>query len=145
MDDIDQEILTILQKNARISNKQIADMVHLTPPAVTARIKRMEKSEVIEGYKAVVNAKKLDKAIMARVIMKVEREPREKLISILSRHRNIIGYEHVTGSYSLTIKVLVADIPELERLISKLQQFGTTETLLILSNNMVDQPIYTLD
>ncbi len=145
MDDIDQAILTILQKNARISNKQIADLVHLTPPAVTARIKRMEKAEIIEGYKAVVNAKKLDKAIMARVIMKIDREPRERLISILKKHKNIIGYEHVTGAYSLSIKVLVADIPELEQLISKLQQYGSTQTLLILSNNMVDQPIYTLE
>jgi len=145
MDDIDQAILTILQKNARISNKQIADLVHLTPPAVTARIKRMEKSEVIFGYKAVVNAKKLDKAIMARVIMRVEREPRERLIEILNKHKNVIGYEHVTGAYSLSIKVLVSDIPELEKLIAKFQHYGTTQTLLILSNNMVDQPIYTLD
>ena len=145
MDDIDHAILTILQKNARISNKQIADMVHLTPPAVTTRIKRMEKSEIIAGYKAVVNAKKLNKAIMARIFMKIDRVPREKLVAKLALSKNVIGFEHVTGVYSLSIKVLVANMSELESMIAKLQQYGSTETLLILSNSMAGEPIYTLD
>ena len=40
VDKIDNLILGILQKNARTPNKKIAELVHLTPPAVTARIKK---------------------------------------------------------------------------------------------------------
>jgi len=145
MDSTDQEIIAILQKNARISNKQIAELVHLTPPAVTARIKRMEQDEVITGYRAVVNAKKLNRAVMARINMKIDPEPREKLTAVLKKSKNVLSYEHVTGSVSLSIKVLVGSMNELEGLITKLQQFGSTETLLILSNNMPDVPIFTLD
>ena len=145
MDSTDHAILNILQKNARISNKQIADMVHLTPPAVTTRIKRMEQEEIITGYRAVVNAKKLNRAVMARINMQIEPEAREKLTQILRKSKNVLSYEHVTGVVSLSIKVLVVSMHELESLIEKLQQFGNTETLLILSNNMPDVPIYTLD
>lgn len=145
MDATDHEIIAILQKNARISNKQIAELVHLTPPAVTARIKKMEQDEVITGYRAVVNAKKLNRAVMARINMKIDPEPREKLTAVLKKSKNVLSYEHVTGAVSLSIKVLVGSMNELEALIAKLQQFGSTETLLILSNNMPDVPIFTLD
>ena len=145
MDATDHEIIALLQKNARISNKQIAELVHLTPPAVTARIKKMEQDEVITGYRAVVNAKKLNRAVMARINMKIDPEPRERLTAILKKSKNVLSYEHVTGSISLSIKVLVGSMNELEALITKLQQFGSTETLLILSNNMPDVPIFTLD
>jgi Lrp/AsnC family transcriptional regulator, leucine-responsive regulatory protein len=145
MDELNTAILRILQKNARISNKEIAQMVHVTPPVITARIKKMEENNIIIGYRAVVNAKELNKAIMARINIKTPSELREKLVEALRKSEKIVSYEHVTGSYSMSVKVLTKDMRELEAMISKLQKFGTTETLLILSNNMSDELIYTMD
>jgi Lrp/AsnC family transcriptional regulator, leucine-responsive regulatory protein len=145
MDVLNTAILRILQKNARISNKDIAEMVHVTPPVITSRIKKMEEKNIIIGYRCVVNAKELGKALMARINIKATSEKREKLVEALSKSEKVVSYEHVTGSYSMSIKVLTKDMKELEVMISKLQKFGTTETLLILSNNMADELIYTLD
>ena len=52
MDDIDRKILTLLQKNARISLKTIAEQTYLSSPAVSARIEKLEKEGVIAGYHA---------------------------------------------------------------------------------------------
>jgi len=145
MDEINTAILRILQRNARISNKEIAEKVHVSPPVITSRIKKLEEDKVIIGYRAVVNAAKLNKAVMARINVKVSAEKRSELVAELINIPNVVSYEHVTGIYSLSLKALTADMHELERLIEKLQKYGETETLMILSNNMADELIYTLD
>ena len=52
MDHIDKEILQILQKNARTSLKTIAERTFLSSPAVSARIEKMEKEQIITAYQA---------------------------------------------------------------------------------------------
>lgn len=55
VDMVDLKILDLLQRNARITLKEIASEVYLTSPAVSARIDKLEKHGVIEGYHATVN------------------------------------------------------------------------------------------
>lgn len=54
MDHIDRKIIDILQHDARIPLKEIADQVFLSSPAVSARIARLEHSGTITGYQAQV-------------------------------------------------------------------------------------------
>ena len=65
LDDMDKKILSILVENARIPLKQIAAQVFLSPPAVSARIERMERSGVITGYRAALAPEKLGYHIVA--------------------------------------------------------------------------------
>ncbi len=55
VDMVDLKILELLQENARMTLKEIASRVYLTSPAVSARIEKLEKAGVIEGYHAKVN------------------------------------------------------------------------------------------
>ena len=59
MDRIDKKIITLLQKNARMPLKALAEQVFLSSPAVSARIERLEKEQIISGYEAKVNPFKL--------------------------------------------------------------------------------------
>ncbi len=145
MDKIDEKILDILQRDARVSNKHIAEKVHLSPPAVTARINKMESMGIIEGYSTVINAKKMDKNIMARINLIQVRGTREQIVGVLNSNPNVINYEHITGRYTLSVKVLVTQTSELEETIDILRKFGTTETLIILSTTRVDKSIYMFD
>ena len=142
MDKIDEKILDILQRDARVSNKHIAEKVHLSPPAVTARINKMESLGIIQGYCTVINAKKMDKNIMARINLIQVRGTREQIVQVLNSNSNVINYEHITGRYTLSVKVLVSQTSELEATIDILRKFGTTETLIILSTTRVDKSIY---
>ena len=53
MDKIDKKLITLLQNNARMPLKALAENVFLSSPAVSARIERLEKEEIIEGYEVV--------------------------------------------------------------------------------------------
>ena len=55
LDRVDFKIIDLLQKNARITLKDIGAIVYLTSPAVSARIEKMEAAGIIEGYHATVN------------------------------------------------------------------------------------------
>ena len=59
LDQVDVRILELLQKNARMSLKDISQQVYLTSPAVSARIDKLERSGVIEGYHARINLEAL--------------------------------------------------------------------------------------
>ena len=145
MDKIDEKILEILQNDARVSNKHIAEKVHLSPPAVTSRINKLESLGIIEGYSTIINAKKMDKNIMARINLIQVRGTREQIVELLNNSPNIINYEHITGRYTLSVKVLVSQTSELEEMIDTLRKFGTTETLIILSTTRVDKSTYMFD
>ena len=71
MDHIDKEILQILQKNARTSLKTIAERTFLSSPAVSARIEKMEKEQIITAYQAQVNPTKLGYHIIAFINLNV--------------------------------------------------------------------------
>ena len=59
MDDIDRKILRLLQSNARVSLKMIAEKTFLSSPAVSARIEKLERDGVILGYHALIDPIKL--------------------------------------------------------------------------------------
>ena len=55
MDQIDKKILGLLQSNAKISMKDLAEVVHLSSPSVTERVRKLEAQQIIEGYHAPVS------------------------------------------------------------------------------------------
>ena len=77
MDDIDRKILKLLQENARMSLKTIAEKTFLSSPAVSARIEKLEKDGVIAGYHAMVDPMKLGYHILAFINLDVIPEASE--------------------------------------------------------------------
>ncbi|MFA9413462.1 MULTISPECIES: Lrp/AsnC family transcriptional regulator [unclassified Streptococcus] len=55
LDQTDRQILTLLQANSRLKIKDMAEAVHLTAPAVTARLQKMEEQGVIQRYTVELN------------------------------------------------------------------------------------------
>ena len=80
MDAIDKKILSLLGQNARIPLKKIAEQVFLSPPAVSARIERMESSGIITGYRVTVAQEKLGYHITAFVNVVLPPERQEAVI-----------------------------------------------------------------
>ena len=72
MDAIDIKLISLLQKNARVPLKQLAEQVFLSSPATATRIERLEKEGIITGYTAVINHKKLGFPIIAFINLEVK-------------------------------------------------------------------------
>ena len=70
IDNIDREILNIIQKDARISNAEIARQVELAPSAVLERVRKLEERGVIRGYSADIDPKVLGYGLTAVIAVR---------------------------------------------------------------------------
>ena len=133
MDDIDKKIVKLLQENARIPLKTLAEHVFLSSPAVSARIDRLEKEHIISGYEAKINQTKLGYHITAFVNLEIIPAQKVEFYPFVQECPNVLECNCVTGNYSMLIKVAFPDTGELDTFIGKLQRFGRTSTQIVFS------------
>ena len=133
MDIIDLKLISLLQKNARVPLKQLAEQVFLSSPATAARIERLEKEGIITGYTARVNHKKLGFPIIAFINLEVQPIQKPEFYPFISSHPNVLECNCVTGHYSMLIKVAFESTEALDTFIGELNSFGPTETQIAFS------------
>ena len=74
LDNIDKAILIALQRNARISNVELANHVGLSPSACSRRVEQLENSGTIEGYQALISNRSLGQKITSIVHISLDRQ-----------------------------------------------------------------------
>lgn len=141
MDAIDKKILELLQVNGRMTVKEITQTISLTAPAVSERIKRLEKEGVIEGYTALVNPRLIGRAVHAIINISIQPGDTDKLLNLVSNEPMVTECHHVTGAYSYLVKVDASEIADLEKLIMNFQKMGETSTQIVLSSPISRKPI----
>jgi Lrp/AsnC family leucine-responsive transcriptional regulator len=139
LDEIDVQILALLQEHCKMPLAKIGQRVGLSAPAVIERIKKLEESGVITGYTALLDTRKLGCDITAfiGVLTSHPRSIQEVEQQIESRPE-VLECHHVTGSYTLLLKVKTANTTTLEELISHLRSIEgvtRTETMVVLSTH----------
>ncbi|MGL5348325.1 MAG: Lrp/AsnC family transcriptional regulator [Peptostreptococcaceae bacterium] len=133
MDVTDHKIIDILQKDGRISMKDLGKIVGLTSPAVSERVKRLEESGIIEGYKAIVNPDALGRVIKAFIHISLPSNKYQDFIAEARKDDRIVECHHITGDDCSVLKVIVKDMYELEEVIDSIKKIGSTKTSVILS------------
>lgn len=136
LDNIDRKIIEMLQKNARVSVKEIAKEVFLSSPAVSARIEHLEKDGVITGYHAQLNPMMLGYHIKAFINLEVEPARKKEFYPFIQAIPNVMECNCVTGDYSMLVEVAFQSTVELDHFINELQQFGRTKTLIVFSTSV---------
>lgn len=125
----DQTILELLEKNARISYMEIARKLEISETAIRKRIKKLEENEIILGYKASVNYKKL--GFSNKVIMGVDCESKKylKVIEDLKQFEEIKNLTTSSGDHMIMFEVWVKGMSELNQILEKVNQIeGVTES-----------------
>lgn len=133
MDYIDQAILKLLEKNAKITTKEVASHVHLSAPAVAERIKKLEEQQIITGYETILDLKKLERTIVALVLFKSS--DCKKLAEFCHTHPDVLECYRVAGEISYIVKVATESVETLEQFIDLAMPFGTPSTNIILSGH----------
>ena len=136
MDHIDRKIIDLLQSNARLPLKDIADRVFLSSPAVSARIARLEREGVLRGYQAQVDAQKLGLLVKAFINLDMDPQRKPEFYPYIESCPNVVECCCVTGDYSMLIEVLYATTQELDQFINRLQEFGRTRTQIVFSTSV---------
>ena len=85
LDKIDKRILTELQRNARISNQELADRIGLSPSPCLRRVKSLEEGGVVTGYRALVSARALGLTLMALIYISMDRHTPERFANFEAR------------------------------------------------------------
>ncbi len=78
IDKFDQQILEILQVDGRIANQDLADRIGLSPSPCLRRVRALEESGLITGYRAMLDAKKLGLSLIALVHISMDRHTPER-------------------------------------------------------------------
>lgn len=125
----DTTILEMLENNARTTYTDIAKKLKVTEAAIRKRVKKLEEKEVILGYKATVNYKKL--GFSNKVIMGVDTKPKDyfKVISILKDVTYIKNLTTSSGDHMIMFEVWVKNMDELNSYLEEINNIeGVTES-----------------
>jgi Lrp/AsnC family transcriptional regulator, leucine-responsive regulatory protein len=134
LDEIDRKILKELQRDARVSYAELGRRVGLTTPAVIERVRKLEDSGVITGYRAEVDTAKIGLPITAFVRMSITGVDYSHIIEVAEQSNEVLECHRGTGGDSFIMKVAVSSVEHLQELIDRLVPYGITTTTIVLSS-----------
>jgi Lrp/AsnC family leucine-responsive transcriptional regulator len=139
IDELDRRILAELQADCKIPLAQVGKRVGLSAPSVMERIRKLEDAGIIRGYVAILDSRRVGLDVTAFIGVSVSPAGIATVESELPSFEEVLECHHVTGGYTLLIKVATANTLSLERLISRLRFIEgvvRTETLVVLSTKL---------
>lgn len=113
LDAKDLELLRLLQNNARITVKELADRIHLSTTPVHERVKRLEQSGVITHYAAMLDATKLGKRLMVICHVSLREHNKiagSKFIESIWAMGEVLECYSISGEFDFLLKVLTEDM-----------------------------------
>jgi Transcriptional regulators len=130
IDEIDARILELLQRRGRMKRSDVADEVNLSISAVSDRMTKLEESGVIQGYRALVDPKRLHVDITAFIRVSVEGSERySSFVERVGDMEKVLEVHSITGEGSHLLKVRTKNTTTLERFLSEIQAIpGVTHT-----------------
>ena len=122
LDRFDRAILQTLQLDGRISNSSLAERVSLSESACLRRVRALEASGLIEGYTARINQQRAGCPVNVFVNITLDRQDEvdlRKFEDAVRKLPEVMECYLMTGDYDYTLRVVVADTADYERVHSK--------------------------
>lgn len=127
LDSTDIQILNLLQKNAKLTIKELAEELNLTTSPVFERIKRLEKEGIIEGYVALLSHEKIGKGqvVFCNVQMpNYTNENIKRFENLIREMPEVLECYHLAGSVDYQLKVYVKDIKEYDVFLKQMAEIN---------------------
>jgi Lrp/AsnC family leucine-responsive transcriptional regulator len=136
LDALSLRILGELQRDARLSYAELGRRVGLSTPAVAERVRRLEESGVIRSYEAHIDPRAIGLEVTAFVRIRITgtESMARRLTEVVSRLPEVLECHRCTGDESFILKIRVASVHHLEKLIDELTPYGMTSTAVVLSS-----------
>lgn len=119
MDAIDRKILAVLQENGRLTVTELASRVGLSVSPCHRRLRELERTKTIRGYRAIVDPESAGLTFQALVFVTMRQEDRETLLSFeaaVARIPEVIQAQRLFGDPDYLLRVLTADLAAYQRL-----------------------------
>ncbi len=140
LDNIDLGILRILQSDARLTTKQVADKLGLTTTPIFERIRKLEKEGYIKNYVAVLDNKKINRALLVFCNVQLK-EHSKKMLSDFERNVSklpeVMECHHTAGVFDYLIKVAVKDMSDYQDFITNkmatIENIGQVQSSFVMT------------
>lgn len=130
LDAYDTRILAELQADARLTLAELGRRVHLSQPAVSERVRKLEAAGVITGYRAAIDPAALGYGI--RALVRVGRCEHARMLRLIDEQPEIAKAWNITGEDSWLFEVVVVDVAHLDQVVTRLSELSETSTSIIL-------------
>jgi Lrp/AsnC family leucine-responsive transcriptional regulator len=139
INELDAHILTILQKNSRTSNAEIARQVGLAPSAVFERIRKLEEKGIVQGYTTRIDPHAVGLGLVAFTFVRSNDRPGGiRTAELLAEIPEVLEVHHVAGEDCFLVKVRAPDTEALGRLLrerlGKISTITSTRTTIVLES-----------
>lgn len=142
-DSIDRQILSLLEQNARISNAELAERVNLSPTPCLRRLRRLENSGLIKGYRAILDAKALGLQVSALLFVNLDRNTKENaelFEAALESLPEVMECFVVAGRHDYALRIVTRDLDDYESFIkgrlAVLDKVVDLESIIILKQTL---------
>jgi len=135
IDNVDKEILRMLQDDARISFRKIAEKLNVSEATIFIRVKKLLKKKIIKRFTAIVSPEMLGKNITAFILINADPKKLQRVLEAISKIDDVYEVYDVTGSYYAIAKVRTEDQSKLAKIIDEIGMIDgviSTETALVL-------------
>ncbi len=140
LDKTDEALLEALQKNARVTNKELGEMIHKSPTAAFERVKQLERDQVIEKYTIKVNKKKLGLMLTVYAVVQLKEHRNAFLVEF---EKEVVNFNqvrecyHMTGNFDYMLKISVPDIDTyhdfIKNKLANLPNIGNVQSYFVMS------------
>lgn len=130
LDGVDWEILNCLTENSRAQWKDIGAQVHLSGPAVAARVQKMADLGIIEGFTVKTNPQKLGKTVAAMVTVFMKTTAHSQFQAFLAQEASIVEAHRISGGGCYFLKMAARSPEELNGVLDKILNYGNFQVSL---------------
>ncbi|HJU58282.1 MAG TPA: Lrp/AsnC family transcriptional regulator [Nitrososphaeraceae archaeon] len=119
LDEIDIKILRKLISDARLSYRNIAEQIGVSPPTVLARVEKLEKNKIIKSYSALLDHEKLGYDLTAIIEVTAIKNKVVEVEKVLSKYENVCAIYDITGLTDMIIVAKFRNRKELSNFVKK--------------------------
>jgi Lrp/AsnC family leucine-responsive transcriptional regulator len=139
-DAVNLRILTELRDNPRLTMSELGRRVGFSSPAATERVRRLEETEVIRGYRLEINPAALGLPIAAYIRIRPNPGQLPRIIELAQQIPEIVECHRVTGEDCFILKIYIPSLDQLDRILDCFLLYGSTTTSLIQSSPVPLRP-----
>lgn len=140
LDQTDIGILELLQKDARLTHKEIAHRLHKTVTPIHLRVRKLQEEGFIKRYAAIIDPKKIGRGLIAYTQVQVKQHSQESLMAFQTevvKLKEVMECYHMTGAFDFLLRIAIADMDEynqvLMKKLSRLPDVGNLQSLFVMS------------
>jgi Lrp/AsnC family transcriptional regulator, leucine-responsive regulatory protein len=139
LDDKDFEILRLLQEDAKLTVREIASRIHLSPTPTLERIKRLENEKVIRGYAALIDTRKVGKKILVICHVSLKEhdlKTAQAFINGVTDLNEVIEVYNISGEFDFMLKIISESMESYHHFfmnyLSGIKGIGQTKSIFVM-------------